>query len=125
MGKRYRDGDKLHAKEFNKLLNNIDENTINIQNIKNSIPRKTSQLINDSGFITKTVNNWRPVKINGIEILDNKPEKPLVLNGSENITLSTNNDVITITSNGYVYSESKNSVAEGYDTTANGRHSHT
>ena len=124
MGKRYRDGDKLHAKEFNKLLNNIDENTINIQNVKNSIPRKTSQLINDSGFITKTVNNWRPVKINGIEILDNKPEKPLVLNGSENITLSTNNDVITINSNGYVYSESKNSVAEGYNTTANGNYSH-
>lgn len=107
--KRYKDGDRLHAGVFNKLLNDVENLEYDVDELKKK----------------KDNNTWRPVKINGNEILDNKPEKPLVLNGSENITLSTNNDVITITSNGYVYSESKNSVADGYDTTANGKHSHT
>lgn len=59
--KRYRDGDKLHAAVFNELLDAVESNTLAIEHLKKTIPNRTSQLKNDSGFLTqhqklKTIN---------------------------------------------------------------------
>lgn len=59
--KRYREGDRLHASVFNALLDTVDNNSAAIEVLKKSMPTKTSQLKNDSGFLTehqklKTIN---------------------------------------------------------------------
>ena len=100
--KRYRDGDKLHASVFNVLLDTVDNNSAAIEVLKKSIPTKTSQLINDSGFITKDTNTWRKIEIGGEEILGTGTNtKPLNLISGEGITIShDDNGNVTINSSG-------------------------
>ena len=100
--KRYRDGDRLHAEVFNELLDAVDILESDVNNIKKSIPKKTSQLINDSGFITKDTNTWRKIEVNNKEILGTGTNtKPLNLISGEGITIShDNNGNVTINSSG-------------------------
>lgn len=61
--KRYKDGDRLHAGVFNKLLNDVENLEYDVDELK----RK------------KDNNTWRPIKINNKDVLGKEITTPLNL----------------------------------------------
>lgn len=83
--KRYRDGDRLHAGVFNKLLSDVENLEYDVDELKKK----------------KSDNTWRPIKVNNKEILGKEITKPLSLLPGDGITLGyDNNGNVTITSTG-------------------------
>lgn len=93
-GRRYQDGDSLHATAFNELLDTVEDNTIAIEETRNSIPKKTSQLTNDAGFITGAttteiiqVSDGAPIDATGIWENNEIPEGTSIQNILEKLLL--------------------------------------
>ena len=85
MGKRYRDGDRLHAGVFNKLLNDVENLEYDVDELKKK----------------KDNNTWRPIKVNNKDILGKEITTPLNLLSGDGVTIEyDNNGNVTITSTG-------------------------
>ena len=85
MGKRYRDGDRLHAGVFNKLLNDVENLEYDVDELKKK----------------KDNNTWRPIKVNNKDILGKEITTPLNLLPGDGVTIEyDNNGNVTITSTG-------------------------
>ena len=83
--KRYRDGDRLHAGVFNKLLSDVE----NLEHDVDELKKK------------KDNNTWRPIKVNNKEILGKEITTPLNLLPGDGVTIAyDNNGNVTITSTG-------------------------
>ena len=83
--KRYKDGDRLHAGVFNKLLNDVENLEYDVDELKKK----------------KDNNTWRPIKVNNKDILGKEITTPLNLLSGDGVTIEyDNNGNVTITSTG-------------------------
>ena len=83
--KRYKDGDRLHAGVFNKLLNDVENLEYDVDELKKK----------------KDNNTWRPIKVNNKDILGKEITTPLNLLPGDGVTIEhDNNGNVTITNTG-------------------------
>jgi len=80
-----------------------------------SIPTKTSDLTNDSGFITTDTNTWRPIQVNGTQILAGTTgTNALNLKAGTNVSITNSSGTVTIAATDTTYS-SKTAASGGTD----------
>lgn len=95
--------------------------------LTDEIPTKISQLTNDSGFLASHL--YRPIQVNGTQILANNSSSALNLKTGSNIRITNSNGTVTIDAANTTYSAGTGlslsgttfSVKTGYTTNANNR----
>lgn len=91
--------------------------TVNVSSgaVAFNVPTKTSHLTNDSGFITTDTNTWRPIQVNGTQILAGTTgTNALNLKAGTNVTVTNSSGTVTIAATDTTYS-SKTAASGGTD----------